>query len=200
MTTAPHNRPAIILASSSPFRRELLGRLQLPVDCQSPDIDETGDSGESPWHLVRRLAEAKAMAIAGQCQAPTLVIGSDQVAVLDDVILGKPGDADNARQQLQRMRGCRIDFLTGLCLLNTQTTSRQIDVIPYSVKFRDYDDAAIERYIAAEQPFNCAGSFRSEALGVTLLESMSGSDPTALIGLPLIRLCEMLRQEGQALP
>ena len=200
MTTASHNHPAILLASSSPFRRELLERLQLPFDCQSPDIDESGDSGESPWHLVRRLAEEKAMAVAEQYAAPALVIGSDQVAVLDDAILGKPGDADTAVQQLQRMRNCRIDFLTGLCLLNTETTSRQIDVVPYSVKFRDYSDAEIERYVSAEQPFNCAGSFRSEALGVTLLESMSGSDPTALIGLPLIRLCEMLRQEVQALP
>ncbi len=200
MTTVSPNRPAIMLASSSPFRRELLERLQLPFDCQSPAIDESGDSGESPWHLVRRLAEEKAMAVAEQCEAPALVIGSDQVAVLDDTILGKPGDADTAVRQLQRMRGCRIDFLTGLCLLNTQTTGRQIDVVPYSVKFRDYTDAEIERYVAVEQPFNCAGSFRSEALGVTLLESMSGSDPTALIGLPLIRLCEMLRQEGQELP
>lgn len=200
MTTRQQTAPAIILASSSRYRRELLQRLQLDFDCRSPDIDENAGDGESPWDLVRRLAEAKAVAIAGGCDEPALVIGSDQVAILDDEILGKPGTAEAAVQQLQHMRGCRIDFLTGLCVLNTDSASRRLDVVPYSIKFRQYSDAEIRRYLAAEQPFDCAGSFRSEALGITLAESMSGSDPTALIGLPLIRLCEMLRLEGIELP
>jgi len=190
----------IILASSSRYRRELLQRLGLDFRCLSPAIDETAAGGESPASLVRRLAEQKAMAIAADHQEPALVIGSDQVAVLDDEILGKPGNAESAVAQLQRMRGCRIEFLTGLCVVNTTTTGRQIDVVPFSVKFRDYSNAEITRYVAAEQPYDCAGSFRSEALGITLVESMSGSDPSALVGLPLIRLCEMLRAEGIELP
>lgn len=140
------------------------------------------------------------MAIAAACQGPALVIGSDQAAVLDDEILGKPGSHEAAIEQLGRMRGCRIEFLTGLCVLNTASSSRQIDVVPFSVKFRNYTDAEIQRYVAAEEPLDCAGSFRSEALGITLVDSMSGSDPSALIGLPLIRLCEMLRSEGVRLP
>ncbi len=200
MSTQQPAIPAIILASSSPYRRELLARLQLDFRCVPPAIEEAADSGESPWHLVRRLAEDKAMAVAADCETPALVIGSDQVAVLDGEILGKPGNADTAKQQLRRMRGCRIDFLTGLCVLNAAKTSRQVDVVPFAVKFRRFSDAEIQRYIDTEQPFNCAGSFRSEAMGVTLVESMSGSDPTALVGLPLIRLCEMLRCEGLQLP
>lgn len=200
MTTRQQTAPAIILASSSRYRRELLQRLQLDFRCQAPDIDENADKGESPRDLVRRLAEAKAMAIADSCDEPALVIGSDQVAILDDGILGKPGTAEAAVHQLQHMRGCRIDFLTGLCVLNTATTGRRLDIVPFSVKFRPYSDAEIRRYVAAEQPLDSAGSFRSEALGITLVESMSGSDPSALIGLPLIRLCEMLRLEGVELP
>lgn len=190
----------IILASSSRYRRELLQRLGLDFSCRSPAIDETAKADEPPMQLVKRLAEEKACAIAKHCQQATLVIGSDQAAILDNEILGKPGNAANSIIQLQRMRGCRIEFLTGLCLINTATQNRQIDVVPFSVKFRQYSDVEIERYVATEQPYDCAGSFRSEALGASLVESMSGSDPTALIGLPLIKLCEMLRREGIALP
>ncbi len=192
--------PAIILASSSRYRRELLTRLQLAFTCQSPAIDETAENGESPLQLVQRLALGKARAVAEHCRQASLVIGSDQVATLGDTILGKPGDAARATRQLQQMRGQRIEFLTVLCLINTARQSQQVEVVPFSVKFRNYTDAEIERYVTAETPFDSAGSFRSEALGVSLVESMSGSDPTALIGLPLIKLGEMLRQEGIALP
>ncbi|MCS3902628.1 MAF protein [Methylohalomonas lacus] len=192
--------PAVILASSSRYRRELLTRLQLDFTCQSPAIDETAEPGEPPLQLVQRLALGKARAVAEQCRQASLVIGSDQVATLGDTVLGKPGDASRASYQLQQMRGRRIEFLTGLCLFNTARHSQQVEVVPFSVKFRNYTDAEIERYVAAEKPFDSAGSFHSEALGVSLVESMSGSDPTALIGLPLIKLCEMLRQEGIALP
>ena len=192
--------PAIVLASSSNYRRELLTRLQIEFSCRHPDIDETAADGESPSHLVRRLAEEKAMAVAENSSEPLLVIGSDQAAVLDDEILGKPGTDKAAIEQLQRMRGCRVEFLTGLCVLNTASTGRHVDIIPFSVKFRNYTDEELRRYIAVEQPLDCAGSFRSEAYGITLVESMSGSDPTALIGLPLIRLSELLRAEGIQLP
>lgn len=196
----PALETAIILASSSRYRRDLLQRLGIDFSCQSPAVDESVMPAEPPLQLVKRLAEDKADAIAEHCQRTALVIGSDQAAILGNEILGKPGDAAGSISQLQRMRGCRVEFLTGLCLINTATQSRQIDVVPFSVKFRQYSDIEIERYVATEQPYDCAGSFRSEARGVTLVESMSGSDPSALIGLPLIRLSEMLRREGVALP
>lgn len=192
--------PAIVLASSSPYRRELLERLKLDFRCQSPAVDETASDNEPPFELVQRLARAKASAVAADCLQASLVIGSDQVATLGDTILGKPGSAKRATEQLREMRGRRIEFLTGLCLLNTARGNYQTEVVPFSVKFRRFSDDEIERYIASEQPLDCAGSFRSEALGVSLVESMTGSDPTALIGLPLIKLCNMLRQEGIILP
>ncbi len=157
MTDIP---PAVILASSSRYRRELLTRLQLDFTCQSPAIDETAEPGESPLQLVQRLAQGKARAVAEQCRQASLVIGSDQVATLGDTILGKPGDASRASHQLQQMRGRRIEFLTGLCLYNTARQSQQVEVVPFSVKFRNYTDAEIERYVAAEKPFDSAFPFR----------------------------------------
>lgn len=200
MNTQTGSHPEVILASSSRYRRELLARLQCHFSCRSPEIDETPHAGETPLRLVQRLAEAKAGAVADGLDRPAIVIGSDQVAVMDDAILGKPGSEQAAIAQLQRMRGRQLTFLTGVCVLNTDTGSRQIDVVPVTVKFRQYTGMEIERYVAAEQPLDCAGSFRSEALGISLVESMAGSDPTALIGLPLIRLGEMLRQEGVEVP
>lgn len=200
MTRKTTDTPMIVLASSSVFRRALLERLQLPFSCRSPAVNETAEAGESPRHLVQRLAGEKAQTVARRCEGPALVIGSDQVATLGNAILGKPGTAEAAIRQLQRMRGRRLEFLTGLCLINTATGTRQIDVVPFTVTFRNYSDTEIKRYVTREEPLQCAGSFRSESLGITLVESFSGSDPTALIGLPLIRLSEMLRHEGVELP
>lgn len=189
----------LVLGSSSPFRRELLGRLGLPFECHSPDIDESARAGEAPRDLVARLSEAKARAVAG-AWPQALIIGSDQVAVVDDEILGKPGSHEKARAQLARLSGRSVTFLTGLCLYNSNLDRVQLDVVPYSVEFRDLTAEQIERYLEREQPYNCAGSFRSEALGVTLFRRMQGDDPNALVGLPLIRLVEMLAEEGVMLP
>jgi septum formation protein len=188
----------IILASTSPFRRELLSRLGLAFETASPDIDERRRSDEPPPGMVRRLSEAKARACASARRA--LVIGSDQVAVLEDEVLGKPGTHERAAGQLRRLSGQTVTFLTGLCLLNTETNEAQVDVVPFRVQFRTLDDDRIERYLRYDRPYNCAGSFKSEGLGITLFERMDGDDPTALIGLPLIRLTDMLAREGVALP
>ncbi|MCP5142363.1 MAG: septum formation inhibitor Maf [Gammaproteobacteria bacterium] len=185
----------LVLASTSPFRRELLSRLQVPFDTFSPNVDETRLKDESAVALVRRLAEAKAEAAITRFP-DALVIGSDQVAVLGNKILGKPHTHDVAVKQLKAASGKRVVFQTGLCLLNTATGHTQVEVIAFSVDFRKLSDTQIENYLRAEQPYNCAGSFKSEALGVALFESMEGEDPTALIGLPLIRLTRMLENEG----
>ena len=189
----------IVLASTSPYRKMLLERLRLPFRCHVPDIDETPLPGESPVALVRRLARDKA-ASAGRVYPDALVIGSDQVAVSGRNILNKPGDHERARIQLVRLSGQNIRFHTGLCVLNGSTGSVQVDAITFKVKFRKLVPAEIERYLAADRPYDCAGSFKSEGLGISLLASMQGDDPTALIGLPLIRLCAMLRNEGLELP
>jgi len=189
----------IVLASSSPYRRMLLERLHLSFKCHGPDIDETPLKGESPVALVKRLAREKA-ASASKAYPGALVIGSDQVAVCGRNILNKPGDHERARAQLQRLSGHNVRFHTGLCVLNGSTGSIHVDSITFKVKFRKLGLAEIERYLAAERPYDCAGSFKSEGLGISLLAGMQGDDPTALIGLPLIRLCEMLRNEGQELP
>ncbi|BCO30722.1 Maf-like protein [Thiohalobacter sp. COW1] len=189
----------LVLGSSSPFRRELLARLGLPFECHSPDIDESARPGESPRDLVARLSEAKARAVAA-VWPQALIIGSDQVAVVDEEILGKPGSHERAREQLSRLSGREVTFLTGLCLYNSESDRVQLDVVPYSVEFRDLSAEQIERYLEQEQPYNCAGSFRSEALGVTLFRRMQGDDPNALVGLPLIRLVDMLAEEGVGLP
>ena len=189
----------LVLASTSPFRKALLQRLGLVFETLSPQLDETPLQGESAAAMVRRLSEAKAR--AGALQYPdALIIGSDQVAVCDGDVLGKPGDHDNARRQLARLAGHRVSFLTGLCLYNAATGDTKLDLVPYHVTFRRLTDQQIERYLRAEQPYNCAGSFKSEGLGISLFESMQGEDPNALIGLPLIRLVSWLNVAGIAVP
>jgi len=190
--------PIIVLASTSPFRRELLSRLGVPFETASPDIDERRLPDEPPSEMVRRLSEAKARACAPARHA--LVIGSDQVATLGDEVLGKPGTHERAAGQLRRLSGQAVTFLTGLCLLNTATNEAQVDLVPFRVQFRTLDEERIERYLRHDRPYNCAGSFKSEGLGITLFERLEGDDPTALIGLPLIRLTDMLAREGVILP
>ena len=188
----------IILASTSPFRHELLGRLNLPFETATPNVDERPHEDEAAEALVRRLSEAKARAIGASRQG--LIIGSDQVATVEGEILGKPGTHQRAMEQLRRLSGRSVLFLTGLCLLNSVTNELQLDVIPFRVRFRKLQDAQIERYLQHDRPYNCAGSFKSEGLGITLFESMEGDDPTALIGLPLIHLTGMLTRAGITLP
>ena len=187
--------PQLVLASTSPFRRELLQKLQLAFTTDSPDIDESRYDGETPEQLVARLAEEKAMAVAAR-QPDSLIIGSDQVAIIDGQILGKPGNHDKAVAQLKTASGRRVTFLTGLCLYNSATGDSQVEVVPFGVVFRELSEAQIENYLQAEQPYNCAGSFRSEAMGIALFERLEGEDPNTLIGLPLIRLVRMLEAEG----
>ncbi len=187
--------PHLVLASTSPFRKALLEKLQLEFTTDSPDIDESRLDGESPEQLVARLAEQKAMAVA-QRHPDSLIIGSDQVAVNDGQILGKPGSHDKAVAQLASASGKRVTFLTGLCLYNSATGDSQVEVAPFGVVFRELDKTQIENYLRAEQPYNCAGSFKSEAMGIALFERLEGEDPNTLIGLPLIRLVRMLEAEG----
>ncbi|MCV4268799.1 Maf family protein [Pseudomonas capsici] len=191
--------PSLLLASSSPYRRELLERLRLPFVCKSPDIDESRHPQESAIDLVQRLAREKAQALASDFQ-DHLIIGSDQVAVLGDRILGKPHTFERALEQLSAASGTTVTFLTGLALLNSRTGHCQVDCVPFSVHMRNLDRDSIERYLHAEQPFDCAGSFKAEGLGVSLFRSTEGSDATSLIGLPLIRLVDMLINEGVSIP
>ncbi len=195
----PSTLPPIVLASSSSYRRELLTRLQLPFTCHSPDIDETPRANESAQALVQRLALSKARALA-QHYPQHIIIGSDQVAVLDGKIIGKPLHAEGATQQLSAASGRSLVFLTGLAVIDTRTQIEQVDLVPFTVHFRTLNAAQIQRYIAAEQPFDCAGSFKSEGLGVSLFQATEGSDATSLVGLPLIRLCDMLNVCGIAVP
>ena len=195
----PSTLPPIVLASSSSYRRELLTRLQLPFTCHSPDIDETPQANESAQALVQRLALSKARALA-QHYPQHIIIGSDQVAVLDGKIIGKPLHAEGATQQLSAASGRSLVFLTGLAVIDTRAEIEQVDLVPFTVHFRTLNAAQIQRYIAAEQPFDCAGSFKSEGLGVSLFQATEGSDATSLIGLPLIRLCDMLNACGIAVP
>ncbi len=187
--------PQLVLASTSPFRKALLEKLQLVFTTDSPDIDETPLDGESPEQLVARLAEQKAAAVAER-HPNSLIIGSDQVAVNNGRILGKPGSHDKAVAQLKAASGKRVTFLTGLCLYNSVTGDSQVEVVPFGVVFRELNEAQIENYLKAEQPYNCAGSFKSEAMGIALFERLEGEDPNTLIGLPLIRLVRMLEAEG----
>ena len=189
----------IILASSSPYRRELLGRLAIDFGCSSPDIDESALPDESPHSLVKRLAEQKAQAVAAD-YPQHLIIGSDQVASLEQRILTKPGNNENAKAQLSACSGKTVTFYTGLSLLNSKTGQQLSCVEPFSVKFRVLNEATIERYIAAEQPLDCAGSFKMEGLGISLFEKLNGDDPNSLVGLPLIRLIDMLKTERIAIP
>ncbi len=195
----PSTLPPIVLASSSSYRRELLTRLQLPFTCHSPDIDETPQANESAQTLVQRLALSKARALA-QHYPQHIIIGSDQVAVLDGKIIGKPLHAEGATQQLSAASGRSLVFLTGLAVIDTRTQIEQVDLVPFTVHFRTLNAAQIQRYIAAEQPFDCAGSFKSEGLGVSLFQATEGGDATSLVGLPLIRLCDMLNACGIAVP
>jgi septum formation protein len=188
----------VVLASTSPYRKELLQRIGIDFKTIAPDVDESSLPGETPENLVKRLAEAKARVIGKTCQA--LIIGSDQVAASGDEILGKPVAHENAVVQLRKLSGKLVTFQTGLCLLNSTTNEIQVDIIPFRVQFRKLDEQQIERYLRADKPYNCAGSFKSEGLGITLFERMHGDDPTALIGLPLIRLTSMLMQAGIVLP
>ncbi|MBV7434066.1 Maf family nucleotide pyrophosphatase [Cardiobacteriaceae bacterium TAE3-ERU3] len=182
----------IILASTSIYRRQCLDTLRLDFTTAKPEVDETTQQGETAAQLVARLAEAKAQAVAAD--ENTFVIGSDQVATLDGDILGKPHSEANAIAQLQRFSGKRVRFLTGLCLRHGDTCKTIVE--PFDVVFRDLDDATIRRYIALEQPLNCAGSFKSEGLGILLFSALEGRDPNALIGLPLIALNELFSEYG----
>ncbi len=194
----PQQRP-LVLGSTSRYRRELLQRLSLSFEVAAPHVDETPAPGEAPRALALRLALAKAHAVAAQ-NPTAVVIGSDQVADLGGEPLGKPGDHDRAVQQLRRMRGHTVVFQTAVAVVCRQTGFEQVDLAPVEVTFRDLSDAEIERYLRAEQPYDCAGSAKSEGLGIALLESIHSDDPTALIGLPLIRTCRMLRSAGLVLP
>ncbi len=189
----------LLLASSSRYRRELLERLRLPFDTAAPEIDEQPLPGEQARDLVLRLARSKAEALRASHPAH-LIIGSDQVATLDGQIIGKPHTFANAKAQLQAASGRSVTFLTGLCLYNSQSNHCQVACVPFTVHFRQLSDAQIERYLQAEQPYDCAGSFKSEGLGISLFASTEGSDNTSLIGLPLIRLVDMLIKEWISLP
>ena len=186
-----------MLASSSPYRRQLLERLGLTFAAASPDIDETPLPLEEPATLVARLAESKARALAAR-YPQHLIIGSDQAAHLDGTILGKPGGFAAARRQLRACSGRRVEFLTGLCLLDSRTGQAQTLVEPFAVAFRELTDGQIEHYLEREQPYDCAGSFKVEGLGIALFERLDGADPNALIGLPLIQLIRLLEQAGVA--
>ena len=189
----------LLLASSSVYRRDLLSRLRLPFTCSSPDINESHQIGESAIDLVKRLSLEKAQALTSS-HPKHLIIGSDQVAVLDGKIIGKPHTFDKARQQLLNASGASVSFLTGLTLLNSQTGHYQTDCIPFTVHMRNLTPELVERYLLAEEPYDCAGSFKAEGLGVSLFQRTEGEDATSLVGLPLIRLVDMLIAEGVAIP
>ncbi|MDA8454570.1 Maf family nucleotide pyrophosphatase [Acidovorax sp. GBBC 3334] len=196
--SAPLNRP-LVLGSTSRYRRELLSRLALPFDVAAPEVDETPRAGESPCDLALRLARAKAQAVAHH-HPEAVVIGSDQVADLAGSPLGKPGTHERAVEQLRRMRGQTVVFQTAVTVACQATGFEATDIAPVEVRFRDLSDAEIERYLRAEQPYDCAGSAKSEGLGISLLDAIVSDDPTALVGLPLIRTCRMLRAAGLVLP
>ena len=196
MASAPMK---LVLASTSAYRRELLQRFDLPFDVARPDIDETPLPGETPQATAERLAVEKARAVAGQFE-DALIIGSDQVAHMGDTRFGKPGTVERAIAQLQAMSGRTVIFHTALAVLNTRSGHVQLDAVPTQVRFRTLGDDEIVRYVNKERPLDCAGSAKSEGLGITLLDALAGDDPNALIGLPLIALARMLRNEGIALP
>ena len=189
----------VVLASTSLFRRELLTRLQIPFESAVPETDESALAGEAPAATAQRLAEAKARAVV-RCYPDALIIGSDQVAANGSERFGKPGRRENAIAQLRLMRGKEVVFHTGLCLLNSATGRAQVCCVDTHVGFRDLTDAEIESYLGKEDALGCAGSAKSEGLGISLLTYLRGDDPNALVGLPLIALCDMLRAEGVALP
>jgi MAF protein len=188
-----------MLASSSRYRQELLSRLRLPFDSCAPEIDETALPGETAEHLVRRLAECKAHALSDR-YPDSLIIGSDQVAVLNQEIIGKPHTFERAKQQLLAASGGSVRFLTGLALLDSMNGRLQVACVPFTVHFRSLDEARIERYLQTEQPYDCAGSFKAEGLGISLFRTTEGEDVTSLVGLPLIRLVDMLLNAGIEVP
>ncbi|MBP8006680.1 MAG: septum formation inhibitor Maf [Acinetobacter sp.] len=188
------NQP-LILASSSPYRKELLQRLLLDFEVFSPDIDESQLADERPEQTALRLAQLKAKKIA-ETHPEAIIIGCDQVATLDGLQLGKPGNHKNATEQLRMMRGKQVTFHSALCLYNAKTQHMQAEVVPYVVEFRNVSNEQIDRYLLTEKPYNCAGSAKSEGLGIALISSMHGEDPNALIGLPLIKLISMLTAEN----
>lgn len=191
--------PALVLGSTSPYRRELLQRLGLPFEVLAPGVDETPLADEAPHALAQRLALAKARAVARQ-RPSAVVIGSDQVADLHGEPLGKPGTHERAVEQLRRMRGQTVVFQTALAVVCLDRGFEASELAPVRVHFRDLDDSEIERYLLAEQPYDCAGSAKSEGLGIALLERIDSDDPTALVGLPLIRTCRLLRAAGVRVP
>ncbi len=195
MTSTSYPQRALILGSSSRYRRELMQRLRLPFEVLSPDVDESPLPGESPHDLACRLALAKAHAVAA-FQPEAVVIGSDQVADLNGLPLGKPGTHERAVVQLRQMRGQTVIFQTAVAVVCAATGFAQMDIAPVKVQFRDLSDAEIEAYLQAEQPYDCAGSAKSEGLGIALLERIDNDDPSALVGLPLIRTCALLRAAG----
>ena len=193
----PHDWP-VILGSTSRYRKELLSRLRIPFEVCAPHVDETPLPGEAPKELALRLALAKALAVAKQ-NPNAVVIGSDQVADLDGTPLGKPGNHTNAVLQLQKMRGKTVVFQTALSVVCVANGYQRTDLAAVRVKFRDLTDSEIEAYLRAEEPYDCAGSAKSEGLGIALLDAIDNDDPTALVGLPLIRTCQMLREAGVTL-
>ncbi|KNC93707.1 Maf family protein [Trabulsiella odontotermitis] len=186
--------PNLVLASTSPYRRMLLEKLGIPFECAAPQVDETPLADESPRQLVLRLAQAKAQALA-QPFPEHLIIGSDQVCILDGTITGKPHTEENAFKQLKKASGNIVTFYTGLALYNSANGHLQTECEPFDVHFRHLTEQEIRDYIRKESPLNCAGSFKSEGLGISLFERLEGRDPNTLVGLPLIALCQMLRRE-----
>ncbi len=187
----------LILASSSPYRKALMKRLRIPFEAISPDIDEIQFTAEDPVAMVKRLAEKKARTIA-KTHPNAIIIGSDQAAVIDNTVLGKPLHHTKATDQLTLTSNKKVEFLTSVCVLNSESNTLQLDVVNYSVFFKKLSPETIEKYLQREQPYHCAGSFKAEGLGVALFEKQEGDDPTSLIGLPLIRLVEMLERENIA--
>jgi len=188
-------RPPLILGSTSRYRRELLERLRLPFEVHAPDVDETPHPGEAPAALAQRLALAKAHAVAA-AHPDAVVIGSDQVADLDGQPIGKPGTHERAVQQLRAMRGRSIVFQTAVAVVCKMSGYEGTALVPVTVRFRDLSDAEIEHYLRTEQPYDCAGSAKCETLGIALLDAIESDDPTALVGLPLIRTSALLRAAG----
>ena len=189
----------LVLASTSAYRRMLLERLCIPFETARPEVDETPLPGEAPDATANRLALEKALAVAERLD-DALVIGSDQVAHIGSEVFGKPGTVERAHEQLRRMSGQTVVFHTALAVVNTHTGARLVDSVPTEVRFRTLTEDEIVRYVDKEMPLDCAGSAKSEGLGITLLDALSGDDPTALVGLPLIALSRMLREQGLQLP
>jgi 7-methyl-GTP pyrophosphatase len=188
-------RPALILASTSRYRRELLARLRVPFECVAPGVDESALAQETPARLASRLARAKAQAVASR-RPHAVVIGADQVADLDGETIGKPGSHERAVAQLRRMSGHTVVFQTAVAVVQASRGFVAEVLVPVAVRFRSLDEATIEAYLRAEQPYDCAGSAKCETLGIALLSAIESDDPTTLVGLPLIRTCELLRQAG----